>query len=185
MISAFKELGDWVLAQNPNKTELDTLIEIISEEKYPKLLTICLDENDFSFIRLSMEDTNAVDGKKYLYRRGSSRGTNLSPTALVTEFATTLQIKLIGWFNNALKTKEITLEERHYLEKIRNVLVQNRETIINQYEDIKIPTKENTAITIKIGAKYLFDNPFFKKMFLISYGGKQKKAEGLITFCSL
>ncbi|MCY6485481.1 TIGR02556 family CRISPR-associated protein [Clostridium aestuarii] len=158
-------------------TNTDNLLEVFIQDvsgngRYNNGLEIILDESKDKFIYkginlIQYDDKNKL---KYLYRSGSSRGTDITPTAKVTDIEKTFNNKILKAFPEAIKfCDENFNDEKQILVCIKDVLNDNKETILqdlkNQCENI--PKKEGIFITVALetskGKKYIGDFKVFNK----------------------
>ena len=68
------------------------------------------------------------------YRAGSSRGTDITPTAKITDIDKTYSNKIIPAIKEGIEyiNKDDLKEEKELLEKIYNILKEEKENISNQ-----------------------------------------------------
>ncbi len=183
MLSEVMELGALFLEQE-EKTPLDVLIEPIDSNKYEHVIGIVLEKQGEKYIykKIDLEQTGSVNSKKYLYKKGSSRGSNYSPTALVTELDKTFEIKVLDWFKN-FKKKKIKLDSS-LIEDIEKALIESKETILEEIKHVAADIN-NFVITIKISDKYLYDIPEFKDAFLALIMEKNEEISEKNKTCSV
>jgi CRISPR-associated protein Csh1 len=184
MIEAIREIGEYSL----RKDQIDTgdpqgLIEIFCEDiqgrspKPPHILTIDLEKNgnQISFIRVSEEEYSKERNSRYLYRFGSPRGSNVTPTAMVTDINKTYPNKIKNWFGQDFSVLPYSLEEKDLreIQSLNDCLVANESEIKDQIETLlpSIRTKKESAlVTIVILEKnqrnYLGDIDLFRRIFI-------------------
>lgn len=185
MISAVRELGKLFL-ENEKKSTLSTLIENIDNERYPNMVCVVLSANDpYDFVDVILEETNAVIGEKYLYRKKSPNGPNFSPTAIVTETEKTYSNKFLGWFIALNKNKEIEKEHNDYFSKLRVSLERSQVQILRKVNDIITNPKAGWVLTLKLGEHYLLDIPQFKEYFIQSIFSKEEEISSTNQICSV
>lgn len=185
MIEAIREIGEYSLQKDQISTkDPQGLIEIFCEdiqgqsEKPPHILSIKIEKNgsSFSFIGVCEEEEySRKNNSKYLYRFGSSSGTNITPSSKITEIARTYPKKIRNWFKQKFSKSPYSLDkdEINYLAELKKCLEQNHLKIIEQTQSIlkDIPVKkESVLITIVItenGQRYhLGDIELFRKIFI-------------------
>jgi CRISPR-associated protein Csh1 len=185
MIEAIREIGEYSLQHDKiNPDDPQGFIEIFAEDiqgnslKVPRILAIEIndDQHSFSFARVSEEPYSKEKNSFYLYRFGSSRGTNVSPTSKVTEkIENTYRIKIEPWLSQNFDRNPYLLsdEDLHYIERIKKCLDTNRVAILDQLIQLHQNIKANKAsaiITLIIHEKgnryYLGEIPLFKKIFI-------------------
>ncbi len=184
MIEAIREIGEYSLRRDHiNTGDPNGLIEIFCEDiqgrslKPPHILTIDLEKNgnQFSFIRVSEEEYSKERNSRYLYRFGSSRGTNITPTAMVTDISKTYPNKIKSWFGQNFSALPYSLGENELqeIQSLNDCLVANELEIKKQIEQLlhNIRTnKESALVTIVIlennQRKYLGDIDLFRTIFI-------------------
>lgn len=187
MITAVRELGRFAL-QYSGKDSLSALVETINANNYPYMLVIELEENEpHDFLKITVEDMNARGATKYLYRQGSSRGSNYSPTALITDIEKkTFPIKIIGWFNAVSKQKlELSKEEQRYLENIQQSLEKSQALITSEIKEKMQDIGKNCGLTLRIGGKCLAEVTVFRNAFMQLVSAKEDSISAPEKLCSL
>ncbi len=181
MIGAIQSLGEYSLReQDIDVYNLDDIIKILIEDpasnkSYKKILKIKinLDKKQFSGVEIDEYDSTKLE--KYLYRKGSPRGTDYSPTSRITDPKKTFEIKTQKWFQKEYPEAQLTTNEINQLQEIRNILEYNEDKIINKleriYDDIK-RERQNAIITVELFKDNLKSLPgdvdAFKKIFLLN-----------------
>lgn len=184
MIEAIREIGEYSLRKDHiNTGDSQGFIEIFSEDiqgrspKPPNILTIDLgkNENKISFLRVGIEEYKREWNSRYLYRFGSSRGSNVTPTAKVTDISKTYPNKIKNWFGQDFSTSPYSLEENELreIQLLNDCLVANESEITKQIEallQIIRAKKESALVTIVIletnRRKYLGDIDLFRTIFI-------------------
>lgn len=184
MISAVREIGMLSLKMS-GKDVLSTLIETINQNKYPNMLVIELeDDEQFGFLKIDLEETNAIGYEKYLYRKGAPNGANFSPTAIITEPEKTLQVKIIGWFKSIEKF-DINPAELKFFKAIRATLENQQQNILSSLKMKMKDLKGSAGITLKLGGRYLQELPIFRNAFLQQVMAKEDNISALDKTCSV
>jgi len=184
MIEAIREIGEYSLYKDRiNPEEPQGLIEIFCEDiqgrstNSPRVLTIDVEKKGevFSFIRVSEEQYSHEKNSRYLYRFGSSRGTNVTLTSKVTDIEKTYPNKISKWFEQdfSIVPYSFSDSEVKYLKSLSNCLESNRSAIIEQVkkslQDVRAK-KETAVLTVVIqgngNRQYLGDIPVFKTIFI-------------------
>lgn len=178
MIEAIKEIGEYALKTNNQNPE--DPIEIIVEDpasspSYKHVLAIMLNEteNGFEYGGIQQEEYSKEKKQKYLYKKGSSKGTDLSPTSRITDSEKTFNNKTISWFKKVVNDKELLLDEieLQYLKNIYKCLDLNKNGILGDLSN-KINNfgkNENGIITLLLipnidSPKYIGDINVFQKI---------------------
>lgn len=160
MIESVATLGRYVLEKS-NKSVLEQMIENPNYD-YCVFILLSETENGIEFTGVDYEEVS-TDYTKYLFRSGSTRGANFSPTARITTLSNTYDQKILGWFRTALREKNIQNKEK--LEQMYARLVQEQETILTAVSE-KIQSLDRCLISIKYNHLYPVDNELFTEAFL-------------------
>lgn len=102
-----KEIGEYALEKE--KKDINDSLSILvedpaSKENYKHVFCIKISSNSEGFEYKGIEHQEYSKEKivKYLYKNGSSRGTDITPTSRVTEIQKTFSNKIISWFSKTL-----------------------------------------------------------------------------------
>jgi CRISPR-associated protein Csh1 len=184
MIEAIREIGEYSLRKDHiDSSDPQGFIEIFCGDiqgqapKAPHILTIDFEKkrNQISFIRVSEEEYRKERNSRYLYRFGSSRGTNITPTAMVTDISKTYPNKIKSWFGQNFSALPYSLGENELqeIQSLNDCLIANELEIKKQIEQLlhNIRTnKESALVTIVIlendQRKYLGDIDLFRTIFI-------------------
>ena len=193
LLNALYEIGKlWIEKENLDKIEV--LLDASKLKKRTKsVLVVQLNQtnNGFEYKNNVIERAYDVeDNVKYLYRTGSSRGTDITPSCLITELDKTLTNKFFKWFEN-------NKDENDFFKLINETLTLNKDEIIKdvteKYENIT--DKTNVLLTIGFitdtgNLKYIGDYDLFKNVLIesasVNYykkGSKEIKGEGVCFLC--
>ena len=184
MIEAIREIGEYCIQKDQiNTKDPQGLIEIFCEDiqgrspKPPRILIIEIEKNNlrFSFIRVSVGEYSKKKNSCYLYRFGSPRGSNISPSTKVTDIDRTYSIKIKNWFKQDFSQLPYTLgkDDLQYLSSLQSCLEAHQSEIIEQIrshlQDIKAK-KESALVTFIIQENgkrfYLEEIDLFRKIFI-------------------
>ncbi|AKB33711.1 CRISPR-associated protein, Csh1 family [Methanosarcina siciliae HI350] len=172
-----KEIGEYAL-EKENK-DLNNFVSILvenpaSNETYKHVFCIkfASDQNNFEFKGIDHQEYSKEKIVKYLYKRGSSNGPDITPTARVTEIKKTFSNKIIGWFSKPLKEAKPILksEEIQFLERLGSCIKVNEDIILSELERKvnSIDAKEHSILTLiieeKASIKYVGDLEIFCKV---------------------
>ena len=143
---------------NSIKSE-DKDLEIFTEDfskgsKYNKALEIRILDNkkELNFKCINIREYDDSLKFKYLYRAGSSRGTDITPTAKITDIDKTYSNKIIPAIKEGIEYIDLNnsklKEEKELLEKIYNILKEKKEDISKELKSIfdNTPKKERYYI---------------------------------------
>ena len=140
------------------------MLEIFVEDpsdggKYPHTIGIKVDLATKSYEGLELDEYRDDLKLKYLYRKGSSKGADLTPTAKITDKPqNTIQGKICAAYADALKQEDLMErfeQEAKELEFIFGVLNSNLDKILADLLDrLKdIPKKEGAFLTVIVLSK--------------------------------
>ncbi len=136
----------------------DKLLEVFTENfngtKYNKVLEIRISKHEklYKFLKINIREYDDSLKFKYLYRAGSSRGTDITPTAKLTDPKKTYPNKLVQGFKEALDYSDIDSDDevfqKEILQNIYDILNNNSKEILTQIEKIfnETPSKERAFI---------------------------------------
>ncbi len=186
MISAIRELGVLALTAS-GKDVLSILTETINQINYPLMFIIELENDEsYTFINIDIEGMNTAGASKYLYRKGSSRGANFSPTALITETEKTFDIKMLGWFRTIERKKPaVDKADLAMFIAIKEALEKQQEQILSELQSKMNDIKEAAGLTLKVGGKYLLEIPAFRDAFLQLVAAKEDSISAGDKVCSV
>ncbi|WP_372365250.1 TIGR02556 family CRISPR-associated protein [Candidatus Uabimicrobium sp. HlEnr_7] len=128
MINAIAELGQFNQGQDSN-SKLDIWLEDSYHQKnYPHLLLIEFIKNEkgkWQFSGVSYREHSAQLKGKLLYKRGSSRGSDKTPTCKVAKgIESSFQQKIVNWFSGASSKDFLNDKERLFIQEISNVITE-------------------------------------------------------------
>lgn len=182
MIEAVAKIGEYSLrkeGKNPDteKGLIDILAQPInSTDAYKHVITIEVDISGKPvFKRVGIDLLDEKKRTRYLYRKGSSRGTDVTPIALITKPERTFPNKILNWFNRDYSNPlfELAPDEVTFLNAIKETIEENRENILDEIgQKVKgLTSKEKAVLSLKFlrGTEplYLGDLSLFKKIFRI------------------
>ncbi|MEA1894574.1 MAG: TM1802 family CRISPR-associated protein [Euryarchaeota archaeon] len=87
---------------------VDSIVEDpASSPVYKHILAVIINKNEteFEFDGVRHEEYTKEKIGQYLYKRGSSKGLDLTPTSRITEVQKTFMNKMFLWFKNVLNKK--------------------------------------------------------------------------------
>ncbi|MCX7999258.1 MAG: TM1802 family CRISPR-associated protein [Leptospiraceae bacterium] len=166
---------------------------ILGSDQKGIILFIRIEKDDF--VDVSAEEYDPSKINKYLYRRGSSKGTDITPTSKITEVKKTFENKIIKWFNEHADDK--------YLEKIGKIIYAKKDKILenlekkyNEYQsnykqDKSKKKKLGFAISLKLDGKYLGEidsvvrvaKADFEKKMMLQDSKSVKPTKAICMFC--
>jgi len=191
MIEAIKNIGEYAIKKEKKNVNdpLDILIGNPANRNTENILFIILDKKngEFKYTGIEIEEFSKEKLMKYLYRKGGgARGTDITPTSMVTEIEKTFNIKILSWFK---KYNSDQNNQYNLLHKIYLVLENNKTKII---QDLKEKSeKGNNIISLKINSNYLGDLEIFKNIlvsdarenYFKKFGIESKSEEKLCSVC--
>lgn len=187
LLDAVYKLGKLYI-EKENLDEIDVLLD---NKKIAAAILVEFNEGadgHLSFNKVFHEEYDSKNKIKYLYKKGSSRGTDITPSCLITELERTFNNKFLKWFEKNCSKNEL-------FESLNNEVISKKEDI---YKDIENTLKildiknENVLLSIVITKndelKYLnyFDEflEILKEDSLKKYHGSKKiKGQGNCCLC--
>lgn len=189
MIEAIRNIGMYALEKNNKST--DSPLEILLDNpanRYTKnvLLIILNGKNEeFKYHGIEVEEYSKEKLEKYLYKKGAPRGTDITPTSMVTDIEKTFNIKILNWFK---KYSYDGNGNKEMMQKIYSCLQKGQEKILQDLKENS--AMENNIISLKINGKYLGEYEVFRNILVNSATenfykrfGKVSKSEN--QFCSV
>ena len=180
MLTALKDIGQ-LLLKKENKSEIDILLENPDSNGTYKIVWALKFDKDFNFKGLSVEEFKGEKPYIYLYKYGSARGANYSPTGIDKSIETKFNQKIMLWLKNHKNIPEI--------QKIYEELSKNKEEIIKQLKELESQTKKEDGkiLTLKIDGKYLYEieKPNFKEILLNDFMSEIKQVSKNNAICSI
>jgi len=191
MLEAIKELGDCILDRK-NKDKLTILLEPLykANQEEPRLLTIDIDITTApQYLGISIEPYRTDKNGKYLYKKGSPRGANFSPTTQITDTSRTYQIKILGWFRDFEKIKDnFSKEDQSFIQALHELLKEKEKEIVSNLEEKRKETNIS-CVTLRFRKEnkwlYLGDLKVFKDFLLKKIFEREAKIAGQNKICSL
>ena len=172
MIGAIADLGKYEKNQNPELSSFDIWLEdSFDGGKYGHLLLITFEKNGENWIYKGIDylENSAAYKAGLLYKRGSSRGSDKTPTAKVAKsIAGTFTQKIKGWFEKFNDSGHLSYQEKTFLINIRDEMNQKAELILSDLEE-KAAVVENSGIVLSVqfvengDLKKIGEYPFFSK----------------------
>ncbi len=176
-----------------------------------KVLTIDLNlnsEKKFDYTGVTIQEFRSDHQEKYLYRRGSSRGSDITLSAILIDPSTTFNNKILGWFQKKWQEKAKTQiglseDEISLLKTIHDCLELQGEKIISDLKEAKNKItsdkdqkKKNILVTLNINdnkSEYLIGEhtlmkSWLKKETFTKYYkkyGTESKSQGKCYFCNV
>jgi len=177
MINSIMKLGQYHRQQYEISDPIEKYLRDPVGKKKGVIFSIVLkntDQNDWQFSKIDFEDYDSIKLSKILFRSGSSRGANITPTANITAIEKTFNVKILGWFSAFIKHKAnkiIFKDEFPFVETIFQTIEKDKKLILNQLRELfsEIISSEHTPLlSIKFhtqqGIQYLGDIPLFRKV---------------------
>jgi CRISPR-associated protein Csh1 len=139
MLEAIKHIGE--LERSKAGSELDTLVQdLASNRNYSHIMLVTFEVRSgvvARYLGTDLEEIDSLRARQYLYRRGSSRGTDVTPTSLIAKsLETTISIKLDAWIK---KNTDDSIDP--FLSSLAAAYHQAHDRIVS---DIKSVYKERT-----------------------------------------
>ena len=178
---------------NIEKEDLDEIDVLLDNKNIGAVILLEINEDNsgnFSYSKVFQEDYDSRKKIKYLYKRGSSRGTDITPSCLITDLDKTFNNKFLKWF-------EKNYESNSLFENLNNVIIENKNKIYDEINNLlnNISVKDaNILLSLVISKNnqlyYLNDFDEFKKVLMdnsvekyYKSGSKKIKSESICYLC--
>lgn len=141
MINAIAELGRYEKEQNPGMKDFDIWLEDSYDNgKYDTVFLIVLERSTpdslWQYASLDVVENSGTLKNKLIYKRGSSRGTDITATAKVAgSIAKTFRQKILAWFSSNKDTDFLDDSQKEYLNNIHESLTSAESRIIEDLEN--------------------------------------------------
>ena len=169
MLDAIKELGDYVKA-NENLSDVEIFVDEAKLNKNTKyILCILLKHQNgtITYKKVILEDYDSKKALLSLYRGGFSGGTDILPSALITDkVEKTFRKRILNWFKG--RDDELFRRIEQELQEKKEVIERD---LIERYNEISKDDRKNVLITLKfeeresrkyIGEIVIFNNILVK-----------------------
>ena len=176
MIHSIMKLGEYKRYKSESTDPLEKYLQDPIGRKGGYIVFIVLEKNNnrWDFSKIEVEDFDSKKIVQLLFRAGGPRGTNVTPTARVTEVEKTFTIKITNWFKSFLKDQsieEIKKDQLLFIENVHKAIEKNNSVILDKlltvFNDINT-TKTPTVLTLKFiqNGEILFlgDIPIFRNI---------------------
>lgn len=160
----------------------EAIDQFIENPGYPHCIHILLQRGSdgaFAWKGCEVEEQKS-DFRKYLFRSGSSRGVNYSPTAKITTVENTYQQKVLGWFKKICK-----INRNDFFRGIQEVLEKEKDRILQELQSKLALSSERTILSLKVDGSYLYDIPEFRDAFLFLINEKDLELSASNQVCSI
>ncbi len=142
MMEAAYQMGKYLI-----EVEGRDLNEVLTEQPNVQNIIILKLELEGETISNFSIDIERYDFEKhnklYPYRRGESRGVNFSPVAILTSPKKTFNGKILAWFKKNAKKDS-------FIEKVKNFLKQNAETVIERLSNNMVDFKRDISFLLTV-----------------------------------
>ena len=154
---------------------LDEFIDDIGKNyKYMLKIKVYIEDRKIpKYMGVDLEEIDVNKKLKYFYKKGSSKGTDKTPTSKITELDKTLKTKIVPIFKNILEENKqnLTEYEKEFLQKMDELISKNQNKISDDLKELvknlnKKDAKAITFVFIKNGKeKYVGDMDIFADLF--------------------
>ncbi len=197
IIGAIRDVGEIVSQRSAGSSSmLEDLVGKPSKTKNAKIFAVVFKQREGELPRyegIEVMDFKESELRRYLYKRGSSRGTDTLPTSVITAPMRTLNIKFFPWFEKTIKDinhfKEeanLTGEELDQLQSIAKTVLATKNQIIedlmSKHAETNPDKKANHLLTLML--RFQEPNGHYKDLFLgdISMFRKIMLSSGLKSY---
>ncbi|MBD3190787.1 MAG: TIGR02556 family CRISPR-associated protein [Candidatus Heimdallarchaeota archaeon] len=122
------------------------------------ILHFKIDQGQATFEKVGLEDYDPSKATLFLYRYGSSRGTDITPTSKITDIEKTFPNKIINWFKKVKGSGKFSLAIKKFFEDSSEEDLQELTSLLEE-EHSKLDSSEQHLLSVKINTdgqvKYL------------------------------
>ncbi len=172
MIEAIADLGKHATEKDQSLSMFDIWLEDSYDSgKNEHLFLIVFEKNGetWDYKGIDYQENGNHLKSKLLYKRGSSRGSNKTPTGQVSaDISKTFDQRIKGWFEGCCNSKFLDKNDQSFLETIRDT-IHNRETEIKEDLVRKEQAIEGKGAVLSVlfiqdgQPKFAGDYPFFSR----------------------
>lgn len=147
---------------------MDPLIVPETPTDITHVMSLCFENKDGDTIYKGIELTeyNREQASMYLLRKAGANGANFGPSAIKTEFAKTMDKKIVAWFKEAYSTYEEITEEVKILNDITESLQEHKEEIIDELSESEPKGKGiKILLMVKLNTQFPINVPIFYKSY--------------------
>lgn len=187
MINAIADLGKYVLEKNPTDTIDMVLDDAYDNGRNKHLLIITFEKREnqntlsaswqkkWQFKEVLYRELDTTYKRRILYKRGSSKGTDFTPTAKITDDLRnkTFPNKIYNWFKQNKDSALLAPEDNTFLNEIYNSIEEQKDIIITSIEEKLSEINDKSGKVLTVGfedssgtTKYIGDYEFFTKFLL-------------------
>ena len=156
MIKAIAELGRYQKSKEPELTDFDIWIEDSYDGgKYDSILFIVFerdtDSSPWQYAKIDFYENSEQFKSKLIYKRGSSRGIDKTPTAKVAKnIEKTYRQKIKAWFESNKDKSFLSETEKEFLNQIFELLSSDEKLIVNDLvEQHKILERKGSVLSLQ------------------------------------
>ncbi len=194
MLREIYEIGKTIVEEGKIKPEEQFVdkAKLNKKTKFVLYIVFKVENDEFKYETIDVEEYEERKGVSALYKRGSSRGTDITPSSIITkDVVKTFENKILLWFKN-------NKEEDELFKNIYMAILDDKEKIEDElskkYESIEKANRQNVLLTLKIidgDKKYMSDYEIFRKKLLENSKQKyyylssmgESKGEGTCYLC--
>lgn len=187
LLDALYKLGKLYIEME-NLNEIDVLLD--NKNIGAVILVEFTESSDdkFKFNKVFHEDYDLENKVKYLYKKGSSRGTDITPSCLVTDLDKTFNNKFLKWFEKNKDKNDL------FLSLYDEIICEEEKIFYEINEIIKILNVKDANILLSVvvsnddETKYIYDFEEFVNVLKEDslkkyYGSKNIKGNGVCYLC--
>jgi len=186
MIEAIADLGKYFLSEHPDISVLDQVLDNAYDGGRNKHLFVIvfkkekIDDNGelkvkWKYKNIEYEVLDNSHKNKILYKRGSARGTDFTPTTKITDDLEnkTFPNKIYNWFKQNKDNEFFSDEEKEFLNEIYDSIEKRESDIIRDIKEKMDEISDEYGEVLTVGfedeygnIKYCSNYSFFKKFIL-------------------
>jgi CRISPR-associated protein Csh1 len=165
LLNALYEIGK-TYTEKENFQKIDLLLDDLNKVKSVIVVEFEKNENNLSYLGVKEKEFTPSDTSLYLYKKGSSRGTDLTPSTKITEPEKTFNMKFFKYFKDNKDSNDLVKDICNEIEENNERILND---IVNKFSNIE-SKKSSPLLTLSIKEngeiKYLNDYDFFKSQII-------------------
>ncbi len=165
LLNALYELGK-TYAEKEDFQKMDLLLDDLSKVESVIVVEFEKNKNNLSYLGVKEKEFSPSDTSLYLYKKGSSRGTDLTPSTKITEPEKTFNMKFFKYFKDNKGSNDLVRDIWIEIEENSERILDN---IVDKFFNIE-SKKSSPLLTLSIKEndeiKYLNDYDFFKNQII-------------------
>jgi len=165
LLNALYDLGK-IYTEKENFQKIDLLLDDLSKVESTIIVEFEKNGDNFKYISTNEKKFSTDDTHLYLYKKGSPRGTDLTPSTKITEVDKTFNSKFFKWFDNNKKNNPLVKELFNEISYNEDLIKEDIKNVFGNLESKKISPLLSISIKENDKVNYLENYDFFKNQII-------------------